>query len=274
MPDPASSTPSESSARQPSVKVFVEGRYRKLTRDLPQTKFYCPQCKGKGCEKCEGFGKITRDSVQELLAWVAMPRFKARRNKFHGAGREDMDVRMLGEGRPFVLEVLRAKQPQVDLEELAAEVNRRNEGRLEIHGLRYSNKARVVELKEMRCAKDYRALIRFAEPLEDPASKFDALQQRGRIDLIQKTPQRVAHRRADLDRERWIEVVEHAPATEEDAGDWWVTIRSQHGTYIKEAISGDDGRSKPSLTELLGVGCQCVALDVMGIHPPDDEPVA
>lgn len=272
MPDPTSPTPSESAAPRPSVKVFVEGRYRKLTRDLPQTKFYCPECKGRGCNRCEGFGKITRDSVQELLAWVALPRFKARRNKFHGAGREDMDVRMLGEGRPFVLEVLRVKQPEIDLAELAAEVNRRNEGRLEILDLRYSNKARVVELKEMRCAKDYRALISFAEPIPDAQAKLDALLAGGRLDLVQKTPQRVAHRRADLDRERWIEVLEHGPASAEDAGDWWVTIRSQHGTYIKEAISGDDGRSKPSLTELLGVACHCVALDVMGIHPAEEQP--
>lgn len=270
MPDPA--TPSGSSPQKPpAVRVFVEGRYRKLTRDLPQTKFYCPTCKGKGCEACEGFGKLTRDSVQELIAWVAMPRFKARRNKFHGAGREDMDVRMLGEGRPFVFEVLRAKQPMIDLEELAAEINRRNEGRLEIEGLRFTNKKRVVELKEMRCAKDYRAQIAFDEPLSDPAAAFEALKARGRIEVVQSTPQRVAHRRAALDRHRWIEVLDHGAPEADDQGDWWVSLRSQHGTYIKEAISSDDGRSRPSISELVGVPARCVALDVLEIHPPEPE---
>ena len=261
--------------------MFIEGRYRKLSRDLPQTKFYCPKCKGKGCPTCEGFGKLTRDSVQELLAWVAMPRFKARRNKFHGAGREDMDVCMLGEGRPFVFEVLRAKNPQIDLEELAAEVNRRNEGRLELTGLRYSNKKRVVELKEMRCAKEYRALVACELPWEEVEPRLAELAAGGPITLIQTTPQRVAHRRAHLDRERWIELLAWERAAEDEEGSFWLSVRSQHGTYIKEAISGDDGRCKPALSELLGAPCTCAALDVLAILPPDgadapdgDAPVA
>jgi len=262
--------PPADSARQPQVRVFVEGRYRKLTRDLPQTLFYCPECKGKGCERCEGFGKLTRDSVQELLAWVALPRFKARRNKFHGAGREDMDVRMLGEGRPFVLEVLRAKKPQIDLQELADEVNRRNDGRLEILDLRYTNRKRVVELKEMRCSKDYRAWVSCEGAPADWQERLDKLCAAGQQPIIQTTPKRVAHRRALLDRPRWIDLLEWAPAAEGEPGLFSVLLRSQHGTYIKEAISGEDGRSKPSLTEWLEAACQCEQLDVQGLLPPDE----
>ena len=108
-------------ARTPApVKVFVEGRYRKLSRDLPQTVFFCPDCKGhprrrRDCARCEGFGKLTRDSVQELIGWVVGSAFKTRKNKFHGAGREDVNVRMLGDGRPFVMEVVAPKVLDVDL---------------------------------------------------------------------------------------------------------------------------------------------------------------
>ncbi|MFT5690326.1 MAG: tRNA U54 and U55 pseudouridine synthase Pus10, partial [Planctomycetota bacterium] len=28
----------------PPSKLFLEGRYRKLSRDLPQTVFFCPEC--------------------------------------------------------------------------------------------------------------------------------------------------------------------------------------------------------------------------------------
>jgi tRNA U54 and U55 pseudouridine synthase Pus10 len=38
------------------------------------------------------------------------PHLRADRIKFMAAGREDMDVRMLGGGRPFVLEVLNARE--------------------------------------------------------------------------------------------------------------------------------------------------------------------
>jgi len=263
---------SASPARQVPVKVYFEGRYRKLSRDLPQTLFYCPECRGKGCDRCEGFGKLTRDSVQELIAWVAMPRFKGRRNKFHGAGREDLNVRMLGEGRPFVMEILKAKRPDVDLEELAAEINRRNEGRLEISGLRYTNRKRVVELKEMKAAKDYRALVRFQSNGENVGTVLAELQRQGRLDLVQSTPARVAHRRAALDRERWIEITEfgEAEAGPDGEAQWWITMRSQHGTYIKEAISSDEGRTKPSIAEWVGAPAECIELDVVGILPEED----
>src|SRR6185436_6783216 len=38
-------SPAGARSRQP-VKVFIEGHYRKLSRDLPQTVFFCPDCKG------------------------------------------------------------------------------------------------------------------------------------------------------------------------------------------------------------------------------------
>jgi tRNA pseudouridine synthase 10 len=38
--------------------LFVAGRYRKLVRDIPQSKWFCSSCRGKGCEKCGGTGKM------------------------------------------------------------------------------------------------------------------------------------------------------------------------------------------------------------------------
>ena len=37
--------------------LFVAGRYRKLVRDIPQSKWFCRSCHGKGCEKC-GVGEV------------------------------------------------------------------------------------------------------------------------------------------------------------------------------------------------------------------------
>ena len=251
------------------TRLLFEGRYRKLVRGLPQTVYFCPACKGRGCNSCDGFGKLTKDSVQELIARVAMPRFKARRNKFHGAGREDVDVLMLGTGRQFVFEMLKAKRDTVDMEDLAAEINRRAEGALEVFDLKMCDRKRVAVVKETHCSKEYRARVRFDEGVEvdfdSTEAKLAELQAQGRIDIIQKTPARVAHRRADIDRERWIEV----SAWQRDGSDFLVSILSQHGTYIKESISSDDGRSQPSLSSLLGAACTCVELDVLAILPPD-----
>jgi tRNA pseudouridine synthase 10 len=253
---------------RPRSKVFLEGRYRKLSRDLPQTVFFCPLCKGhprrrKGCERCEGFGKLSRDSVQELVAWVAGKAFGTRKNKFHGAGREDVDVRMLGRGRPFVLELQDPKVFDVDLAALEAEINRRNAGRLEVEGLHWSEKMRVALLKETHHAKEYEALVEFEAPVEESA--FHPCLER-RIDVVQRTPERVAHRRADKERERWIELLSAEPAEDAAGGRRWrVRLRTQHGTYVKEVLSGEAGATQPSLGGLVGVPCVCLELDVLAI---------
>lgn len=250
---------------RPRVKVFVEGRYKKLTRDLPQTVFFCPECKGhprrrRNCARCEGFGKLTRDSVQELVGWVLGSAFKTRRNKFHGSGREDLDVRMLGDGRPFVVEIEGPKVLDVDLAAIEAEINRRNAGRLEIRGLHWSDKSRVRVLKEEPHAKEYEALVALEAPV-DPA-RFPPLLGK-RLQVVQQTPARVAHRRADKERERWIEFLSFEPTT--DPTELRVRLRTEHGTYVKEAIHGEGGATRPSLSELLGVGCVCRELDVLAI---------
>jgi len=254
----------------PKTKVFVEGRYLKHSRDLPQTVFFCPECKGhprrrKNCERCEGFGKLTRDSIQELVAWVLGKAFGTRKQKFHGAGREDVDVRMLGGGRPFVLELLNPKTTDVDLAHWEAEINQRNEGRLEIRGLHWTEKARVRVIKESKHAKRYGARVRFEGDL-DPARVTETLGERRVIE--QQTPSRVAHRRADKIRKRWVE---YTSIELLEPGLLDIAVLTEHGTYVKEAVSGEGGSTTPSLSDLLGVTCHCEELDVLEILAEDGQ---
>ncbi|MEZ6005591.1 MAG: tRNA pseudouridine(54/55) synthase Pus10 [Planctomycetota bacterium] len=259
--------------KRPESKMFVEGRYRKLSRDLPQTVFFCPECKGhprrrQGCEKCEGFGKLSRDSVQELVSWVLGKAAGTRKHKFHGAGREDVDVRMLGRGRPFIVELIAPKEHQIDLAEIERTINDRNAGRLEVEGLHWSEKERVRVLKETPGAKAYRAGVSVQGDFD-----LEAVQPRlgERLHLAQQTPERVAHRRADKTRERWVELRSVAPDPERP-GAFIVDLVTQHGTYVKEFISGEEGKTEPSLGEWLGgVQCRCDWLDVLEILGEDGE---
>ncbi len=245
-------------------RVFLESRYRKYERGLPQTIFYCPDCKGhrqrrKGCERCGGFGKLTKDSIQELLGRHILPAFKGRYGKFHGAGREDIDVLMLGRGRPFVYEVVAARIPDVDLAELHQRIQERCAGRIEIDPLVRVTRDRVAYWKESKFVKVYRVRVTPHGDV-DPARLGDLVDQT--LDVVQRTPQRVAFRRADRERRRQITVLEVQPA---GAGGLELRVRCEHGTYVKEWVSGEEGRTRPSLTDLLEVSCACEQLDVLEI---------
>jgi len=253
---------------RPRTDVWLESRYRKLRRGLPQTVFFCPRCKGhrlhrRGCEQCGGYGKLTKESVQELIARRLVPAMQAKTGRFHGAGREDVDVLMLGRGRPFVFEVIGARCPDVDLEALRREIVARAEGAIELEPFTKVRRQRIAYWKETHFEKVYRAEVAVAQ-MPDAERLAAAAQYQGEI--VQRTPQRVANRRADLDRTRRLRVLGLLPLRE---GVLEVRILCEHGTYVKEWISGDEGRTRPSLQELLGVECRCSLLDVEEILTDD-----
>jgi len=260
-PKPKGAPPQQ---RAPKVTYYLESRYRKFERGLPQTIFYCPECKGnrrraRGCKRCDGFGKLTRDSVQELIGRVVLPAFKARFGKFHGAGREDLDVKMLGKGRPFVYEVVGVRNESADLAAIDARLREVYEGRIELDPFQKVERPRVAYWKEIHLDKCYRAWID-AESAVDPALLQGLVGCS--LDVLQRTPQRVAYRRADIERQRRIEILGVDEVAERS---FTIDIRCMHGTYVKEWVNSDEGRTQSSLAELLGVGCECVSLDVLDI---------
>ena len=243
------------------TSLYVYGRYRKLVRGIPQTRWPCRRCRGRGCASCGYTGKQYPESVEEWIASPLLEATEAEGAHLHGAGREDIDARMLGDGRPFVLELVAPRRRTLDLESLGDAVNDNANGRVEISPLRLSDRATVGWLKELDATKRYRALAEFAEPV-DPGRLQEALA--GLCGVIeQRTPHRVSHRRADRVRLRRLlsasgEVVAPRRAVLEFEG--------EGGLYIKELVSGDEGRTNPSLSGHLGVGAAVIELDVLEVH--------
>ncbi len=253
-----------SPAPKPKAKVYLESRYRKLERGLPQTIFFCPECRGHRrrklkCKCCEGFGKLTRDSVQEIIGRTLVPAFKARFGKFHGAGREDVDVLMLGKGRPFVYEVVDSKAPQQDTEALRQRIEQGAEGRLELAPFKIVEKPRVAYWKEALFDKEYLAHVRL-QGVVDETTLYPLLGQI--LQVEQRTPARVSTRRADLVRRRTVQIKGWELLAEDLLA---LELRCAHGTYVKEWVSGDEGRTANAFADLIGLPCHCEQLDVLEI---------
>ena len=241
--------------------LYIYGRYKKYKRGIPQTRWFCKICRGKGCKRCNYTGKLYETSVEELVARKFLDISKGSGQSFHGCGREDVDVRMLGNGRPFVLEIKNPEIRKLDLSELENDINNDNEGNIKISNLRFSDKDEITRLKDSEFRKIYRIVLKGRKPIKKEKLKKVAQSLRD-LKIGQLTPSRVAHRRADMVREKYIygcqiESVDGTMAT--------LTLETESGTYIKELVSGDNGRTKPSISEMIGVPCEVTELDVLEI---------
>ena len=248
--------------------LFVAGRYRKLVRDIPQSKWFCSSCRGRGCEKCGGTGKMYPESVEELASKPLLEAAEGEKTSFHASGREDIDARMLGSGRPFVIEVSKPKKRFLDLKKVEAAVNANAVGKVEVSGLRFSSKDVVRRLKAGESAqKEYRVFIDFESEVSEEDLRLLEEKLSG-ILIKQQTPLRVLHRRADLIREKYIYEVKVKRVSLKRAE---MKIRCQGGLYVKELVSGDEGRTVPSVSELLENRAKPLKLDVLKVIVDDEK---
>jgi tRNA pseudouridine synthase 10 len=200
--------------------------------------------------------------VEELIARPVIIAFEAQNAVLHGAGREDIDARMIGSGRPFILEVVEPKKRSLDLAWLEQEINRTAEGRVSVTIKRWSERAEVETLKSNKAHKKYRILVEVDGELS--ADEFaKALESLKGVTIQQRTPERVAHRRADKIRER--KVLDIGFMGEQD-GRFVVEVLGEAGLYIKELVSGDSGRTIPSLAEILKRKAHVTSLDVTQVE--------
>ncbi len=250
---------------EPKVRIqinplYIEGKYNKYKRGIPQTKWPCSKCKGRGCEECNFTGKQYPESVEELISGRFLELTKGREAKFHGAGREDIDVLMLGSGRPFVLEIKEPKIRNLDLAKIEKEVNEINEGKTAYHNLKLCERPRKAEIKQSSpdTYKVYNAIVKCDEAFDE-----DKLEELTKLNEInQQTPLRVLRRRTDMVRVKHVLDLSYEII---DDRTFSMRIKTEGGLYIKELISGDEGRSNPNVSEILGVNAICEQLDVIEV---------
>jgi len=252
---------SEQITLQPNP-LFISGRYRKLARGISQSKWICTQCRGKGCQRCNWTGKMLSESIEEIIADPVLEKTLGENVSFHAAGREDVDALMLGRGRPFIVEVKKPKKRFTDLKNLAEAINSEAKNKVKVSSLHFTNRSAVRRLKKTETSeKIYRMVVEFDKTVSDEDLKMLEKTLTGAI-IYQQTPSRVLHRRTNRIREKYIyeaKINKLSPNRIE------MKIRCQGGLYIKELVTGDNGRTKPSIVGILSVKAEPLELDVMNI---------
>jgi tRNA pseudouridine synthase 10 len=239
------------------------GRYNKYDRRLSQTPW-----------EMNGV-RLYETSLEEEIIGPLKEKFKPRKHKFHSGGREDIDVRMLGKGRPFVIELISPKirygiTPET-LKDLEIKINDPTylsqasikEIKIQVQNLKLSDSTCFNYLSESAKVKvkAYSSVIRFNQHVTDEQIKYlESLQD---IVIKQKTPIRVLHRRTLMTRDKMIHKLKLNRLNDR----WFVMfILGSAGTYIKEFVHGDLGRTMPNIGSMINNEADIFQLDVLDLY--------
>ena len=225
--------------------LYIYGTYIKKRRDIPQTRWI----NGSG------------DSLESLIGEKLLKFTGGNNYKLHGSGREDVDVMMLGNGREFVMEVDCPEIRNFSLNEFMDEVNNSGDN-IYISNLEFTDRKRIREIKEAIYDKTYVATIEFENPVDEKKLR-ESTDKFKNLTISQRTPTRVIGNRSDLIRKKEIKYINIEDIHDKEA---ILKIRTQSGTYIKELINGDNGRTVPSLSSVYGSELKVKCLDVLKIE--------
>lgn len=176
---------------------------------------------------------------------------------------------MLGSGRPFVLSLFEARKSLSvpSGEEIQRKLNSLTE-LVQVRDLRIADENYFEQLKtgEEDKLKAYCAVVWTSRTLsEADISHLNSLKD---VVIHQKTPIRVLHRRSLLIRERKVLEMHSEQLS---ANLLRLNLVTTAGTYVKEFVHGDFGRTSPHIGALLGCRADIVQLDVLGLATDREE---
>uniref|UniRef100_UPI00358FEB73 tRNA pseudouridine synthase Pus10 isoform X2 n=1 Tax=Myxine glutinosa TaxID=7769 RepID=UPI00358FEB73 len=239
--------------------VYVAGRYNKFSRSLPQTPWIID-------------GERRMDSsVEELISEPLKQAFAADGFNLSSSGREDVDVRTLGRGRPFAVELLNPRRTATGSQMVhKMQLINGSSNKIAVRDLQVVTRDSLWLMKqgEEEKTKLYSALVWSERELHQ--KDLEMLNNIKELRLDQKTPLRVLHRRPLAVRPRVVHTI-HADLV--NAHQLRLQLHTQAGTYIKEFVHGDFGRTQPNLRTLLNTYTDILELDVESVDVDWPPPV-
>ncbi len=233
------------------MPLYIKGRYWKKGRMISQSIWILWNGKKK-------YPLSIEETLQEIAKIL-----QGERAILHASGREDVDARMLGTGRPMIVEVVKPKRRRVSLKELEDAVNKVSPYvEVKLEGEAERKDVRLIKMEKAKTTKVYKALIIVDKELEEnDLRKIEEFFKDKTV--LQQTPRRVLHRRPNATRQKKVYSVKTRRITKSV---FEALIRCEGGLYVKELVSGDQGRTKPSFSDILEASAKCIELDVVSVQ--------
>lgn len=169
---------------------------------------------------------------------------------------------MLGNGRPFILELISPKRrKEIDIKQIQDTIN--ESLMIQVKNLGITDDSCFAELQksETQKIKAYVCLTITSKKIsQETIEKIHGMKD---IVVKQKTPLRVLHRRTQMVRDKMIHKLKIQVVNDYT---YVVFVLSSAGTYIKEFIHGDLLRTEPSFGDLIGGQADIHQLDVLDLY--------
>ncbi len=228
-----------------SSSVLLSGRYVKTIRGISQKKDKCQKCSGSGCAVCNYTGASSSNSVEAIIGSRLLEITKGDHSKFSWLGGEDKDSLVLGNGRPFVLQISNPKVRYLKTELTVDENGVRAVLKLQLPQLsfklpsRFTTKTKITIQAEQDLTKQ--SLTTLQKVLENSEVSYQVKSKIVRKKIYSLKAQQV-------DEKRFV-----------------LTIIADGGLFIKQFVGGQD-YIEPSISKIIGIKCQCVAFDILDVN--------
>jgi tRNA pseudouridine synthase 10 len=221
-----------------SNPLFVYGEYRKFSRGLPQTS-----------------SRQFKQSVEDIIAKPLMKATGGSAHVLHAQGREDRGARCLA-WRPFVLEIKQPLKRKFSPRSMLTAINRSH--KVKVAKLRLSDRKEVAKIKAKNPFKIFRVVVDFEKSVENPErlkSLACAIKQRTPSRILGAKPDRTKHKKVKSI--KWKRI---------NSKRYQFDIIAESGLYLNELVTGDGGRTKPSVSQLLENSGKIKEFDLIGLE--------
>lgn len=221
-----------------SNPLFIYGEYKKFVRGLPQTS-----------------SLKYKQTVEDIIAGPFIKVTSGASHVLHAQGREDKEARCLA-WRPFVLEIKQPRMRAIDLKKIKKEINK--SAKVKVAKLRFSDRKEIAAIKSKNPYKVYNVVVDFGRPVE---------KVKGLKNLVgtirQRTPSRILGQKPDKTKNKKVKSIKWKRINNKR---YQFEITAESGLYLHELVTGDGGRTKPSISQILGNQAKLKEFDLVGLE--------
>ncbi len=228
-----------------SSPIILSGRYVKTIRGISQKKDKCQKCSGSGCAICNYMGVSPSNSVEAIIGSSLLKITKGDTTKFSWLGGEDKDSLVLGNGRPFLLQVSNPKvrwlKTELTINENGICAVLKQQSPLLSFQLpsHFTIKTKITIQAEQDLHKQ--SLATLLDILENSEVSYQVKSK-----IVKKKIYSV--KAQQIDEKKFV-----------------LTMIADGGLSIKQFVGGQD-YIEPSISKIIGMKCECMAFDILDVN--------